>query len=46
MLLIEVEGKRILYSGDFRTHGRKSAFVDRFMATPPSDIDVLLILQL
>jgi ribonuclease J len=43
MLLIEVEGKRILYSGDFRTHGRKSALVDRFMASPPPDIDVLLM---
>jgi ribonuclease J len=43
MLLIEVAGKRILYSGDFRTHGRKSALVDRFMAAPPSGIDVLLM---
>jgi len=43
MLLIEVEGKRLLYSGDFRTHGRKSALADRFMAAPPSDIDVLLM---
>jgi ribonuclease J len=43
MLLIEAEGKRILYSGDFRTHGRKSALVDRFMAAPPSNIDVLLM---
>ena len=43
MLLIEVEGKRILYSGDFRTHGRKSALVDRFMAEPPAKIDVLLM---
>jgi ribonuclease J len=43
MLFIEVEGKRILYSGDFRTHGRKSALVDRFIAAPPSDIDVLLM---
>jgi ribonuclease J len=43
MLLIEVEGKRILYSGDFRTHGRKSGLVDRFMAAPPPDIDVLLM---
>lgn len=43
MLLIEVEGKRILYSGDFRTHGRKSALVDRFMAAPPTEIDVLLM---
>ncbi|WP_433966793.1 hypothetical protein [Tunturiibacter gelidiferens] len=43
MLLIEVQGKRLLYSGDFRTHGRKSPLVDRFMAAPPSDIDVLLM---
>ena len=43
MLLIEAAGARILYSGDFRTHGRKSALVDRFMASPPPDIDVLLM---
>lgn len=42
MLLIEGAGKRILYSGDFRRHGRKSALVDRIMAKPPADIDVLL----
>lgn len=43
MLLIEVEGKRIFYSGDFRMHGRKAALVDRFMAAPPPNIDVLLM---
>lgn len=43
MLLIEVCGKRVLYSGDFRTHGRKGALVQRFMAAPPSNIDVLLM---
>jgi ribonuclease J len=43
MLLIEVEHKRILYSGDFRVHGRKAALVRRFIAAPPPDIDVLLI---
>jgi ribonuclease J len=43
MLPIDVEGKRIIYSGDFRTHGRKSALVDRFMAAPPSDFEVLLM---
>lgn len=43
MLLIEVEGRRILYSGDFRTHGRKSKLVERMMASPPADIDVLLM---
>ncbi|MEP6967478.1 MAG: MBL fold metallo-hydrolase, partial [Pseudomonadota bacterium] len=40
MLLIEAEGKRILYSGDFRAHGRKSALVEHFMASPPANIDV------
>lgn len=42
MLLIEGAGKRILYTGDYRRHGRKSALVDAMMARPPRDIDVLL----
>jgi ribonuclease J len=42
MLLIEGAGKRILYTGDFRRHGRKHALVDKMMAKPPADIDVLL----
>jgi ribonuclease J len=43
MLLIEVGGRRILYSGDFRTHGRKSVLVRRLMAAPPKRLDVLLM---
>ena len=43
MLLIEVEGKRILYSGDFRIHGRKSRLVERVMAAPPPKIDALIM---
>lgn len=43
MLLIEAHGKRILYSGDFRTHGRKSALTKRLMVAPPKNIDVLLM---
>jgi ribonuclease J len=43
MLLIEVGGKRILYSGDFRTHGRKAALPRAFMARPPRNIDVLVM---
>ncbi|WP_313196576.1 MBL fold metallo-hydrolase [Shinella zoogloeoides] len=43
MLLVEIHGKRILYSGDFRTHGRKGELVRRFMASPPPDIDVLVM---
>ena len=42
MLLVEGAGKRILYTGDFRRHGRKSVLVDKFMASPPPDIDVLV----
>ncbi len=43
MLLIESDGKRILYTGDFRRHGRKSVLVEQMMADPPRDIDVLII---
>ena len=35
MLLIEVHGKRILYSGDFRIHGRKSTLTRRLMVRRP-----------
>ncbi len=42
-LLIEAEGKRVYYSGDFRASGpRKDAF-DYFLADPPRDVDVLLM---
>jgi ribonuclease J len=43
MLMIEAAGKRVLYTGDFRNHGRKAALVERMMASPPSDVDVLLM---
>jgi ribonuclease J len=43
MLLIDVQGKRILYSGDFRIHGRKSKLTRKMMAAPPENIDVLLM---
>ena len=42
MLLIDSEGKRILYTGDFRRHGRKSVLIDRIMAKPPANLDVLI----
>jgi ribonuclease J len=42
MLLVESAGKRILYTGDFRRHGRKSVLIDRMMASPPPKIDVLV----
>ncbi len=43
MLLIEVHGNRLLYSGDFRTHGRTAALTKRLMAAPPENLDVLLM---
>lgn len=43
MLLIEVDGKRVLYSGDFRRHGRKSTLVQKLMDAPPQNLDALLL---
>ncbi len=43
MLQIDVAGKRIFYTGDFRLHGRKAALVKLLMASPPENIDVLLM---
>lgn len=41
--LVEAEGKRVFYSGDFRAHGRKAVLLHRLMARPPSDIDLLFL---
>ena len=41
--LIEAEGKRIFYSGDFRAHGRKSILFDKIIKNPPKDIDLLFM---
>ena len=42
-LLIEADGRRIYYSGDFRAHGRKSGLFEAMIKHPPQDIDVLLM---
>jgi len=42
-LLIESDGKRLFYSGDFRAHGRKGNLFDRMLANPPKNIDVMLL---
>ncbi len=42
-LLVEAEGKRVFYSGDFRAHGRKAALFERLVSDPPAGIDVLLM---
>jgi ribonuclease J len=41
--LIEAEGKRLYYSGDFRAHGRRKQAFDWFLNDPPRDIDLLLM---
>lgn len=42
-LLVEANGRRLFYSGDFRGHGRKAAVFERFLKHPPRDIDLLLM---
>ena len=41
--LIEAEGKRVFYSGDFRGHGKKSSLFDRFIEDPLGNIDYLIM---
>ena len=42
-LLVEADGKRVFYSGDFRTHGRTAKRVEHILARPPKNVDVLLM---
>lgn len=42
-LLIEADGKRVFYSGDFRAHGRKGSLFDKMIQHPPKNIDALLL---
>ena len=42
-LLIEADGKRVFYSGDFRGHGRKGKLFDAMIRNPPRGLDVLLM---
>ena len=42
-LLIEADGERVYYSGDFRAHGRKAKLIEEIIQHPPKDIDVLMM---
>ena len=42
-LLVEADGCRLFYTGDFRGHGRKAALFERLLREPPDGIDVLLM---
>ena len=41
--LIEAGGKKVLYSGDFRAHGRKWKLFYKFLSTLPEGINALLL---
>jgi len=41
--LIEADGRRLFYSGDFRAHGRKAPLFERFIEHSPGAVDTLLI---
>ena len=42
-LLVESDGQRLFYSGDFRGHGRKGKLLDWMVSQPPDNIDTLLM---
>lgn len=42
MLLVEGADRRVLYTGDFRRHGRKGKLVDALMEQPPRNVDALV----
>ena len=41
-VLIEADGKRLFYTGDFRAHGRKASLMEKLFANPPKQVDILL----
>ena len=42
-LLVEADGRKLLYTGDFRAHGRKAWAFDAVLSHPPENVDVLLM---
>jgi ribonuclease J len=42
-LLVEAGGRRLLYTGDLRGHGRKARLFERMLSTPPAGVDTLLL---
>ncbi|MBF0430755.1 MAG: MBL fold metallo-hydrolase [Fibrobacteria bacterium] len=41
--LVEAGGKRVFYSGDFRSHGRKHVLFENILSRPPENIDYLIL---
>lgn len=42
-VLVEADGRRLLYSGDLRAHGRKPGAFSRLVSHPPEGVDALLL---
>lgn len=42
-LLVEAGGRRLLYTGDIRAHGRKASLFEELVRQPPDGVDVLLM---
>ena len=42
-ILVEADGKRLFYSGDFRAHGLQGSAFDQLIADPPRDVDALVL---
>jgi len=42
-VLVEADGKRLFYSGDFRGHGRKGKLLNQLVRNPPKNVDVMLM---
>lgn len=42
-MLVEADGKKLFYTGDFRAHGRKARLTEELIAKPPRNVDVLLM---
>ncbi|MCD6568234.1 MAG: hypothetical protein J7K94_05835 [Dehalococcoidia bacterium] len=41
--LIEADGQRLFYTGDFRGHGRKQVLLERLLENPISNVDCLIM---
>lgn len=41
--LVEADGKKVFYSGDFRASGNKAFLFDKLLSDPPANIDLLLM---
>lgn len=41
--IVEAEGKRLFYTGDFRGHGRKSVLFEKLLNKPPQNIGLMLM---